>query len=456
MDVFQDSSTAKMRDELEKVYQQDRKLSTLEKIVKVGIIVNLFIGVAIAAVILFLITRKDSTIIPIATNELEKIQERVVIAAEENPAPVFINEQSIDVEKAFEFPAGNIRFTSSGQVKKEIFGFLPYWVMSKLDEINIKLLTTVSYFGLEADKNGNIIKNDSGGGATSAWFYFQSSIFDNFVKKAHSNRIKVVVTLKCFNQSNIISLVTSPVARTNFVNNALFLVNSKNLDGVNIDFEYIGEPTKEVRDGFSLLMIELNRELKRENPDLRLTIDTFVDGASNTRIHDSEVVAQHSDGLVIMGYDFHTPQSGAAGPVAPMEGYGNSIVGLLGSYLEKVPPEKLILAVPYYGYDWPVSEAGKNATVTGGRADVKIIPYAQIADATKNTQIQWDENARTPWYSYRDSSGIRVVHFENTRSLASKYDFINEKNLGGVGIWALGFDGKREELLQLLADKFTD
>lgn len=448
----------KLRYELEKVYQQDKKLSTLEKVVKAGIIVNLIIGILlIGTVIFFVIGKKDNIFIQTAAESIKTVPERVVLAAEGKSSPIFISEQSVDIEKAFKAEPSNIRLTSFGRLKKEVFGFLPYWVIGRLDEINIELLTTVSYFGLEADKNGNIIKYDANRETLSSYEYFQSSpTFDRFVKKARSNRLKVLVTLKCFNQPNIINLVTSPSARTNFINNAIFLMNSKGLDGLNIDFEYIGEPTKEVRDGFSILIMELNKELKRQNPDAILTIDTFVDAASNTRIHDVALLAEHSDALVIMGYDFHTPQSLVTGPVAPMEGYGNSLVGLLSSYLEKVAADKIILAVPYYGYDWLVTEGGRNVGVSGGEVNVRILPYAEIADATKNAQIQWDENAKTPWYSYQDVSGTRVVHFENARSLAYKYDFINDKSLQGVGIWALGFDGKREELLQLLSDKFAE
>lgn len=456
MNILEDQSTLKMRDELEKIYQQDKKLSTLERIVKVGIFVNLILGVIIMVVVIFFVINKaESGIIPAATKELKNAPERTVLAQEEKPSPIYISEQSIDIGKAFEVEGGSIHITSYGKLGKEVFGFLPYWAIPKLDEINIKLLTTVSFFGLEVDKKGNIIRSGADGSDTSPWTYFQSKEVDSFIKKAHAQKIKVAVTLKCFNQTNIINLVTTPSSRTNFINNAIFAMNSKNLDGINLDFEYIGEPAKEVRDGFTLLVIELNQELKKQNPDATLTIDTFADAASNTRIHDIEVLPEHSDALVIMGYDFHTPQSSSAGPVAPMEGYGNSLVGFMGSYLEKVPSEKLILAVPYYGYDWPVAEAGKNASVSGGRADVKILPYAEIAGATKNTQIQWDENAKTPWYSYKDATGLRVVHFENTRSLGLKYDYINQKNFKGVGIWALGFDGKREELLQLLSDKFA-
>ena len=462
MSIIPDQSELKMRYELEKVYKQDQKLSSLEKIVKIEFLINLLVGILIISMVVLvvnwrldlvkLIVKQDEGVIPAAE---KSIPERVVLAAENQKSPVFINEQSVDIDKVFRVETGTIRLTTTGVLKREVFGFLPYWVMPKLDEINLKLLTRVSYFGLEVDKNGDIIKYDSSGKILESWFYFQGPIFDGFVKKAHSEKIKVELTIKCFNQTNIINLVTTEDARTKLVNNVLFLLNSRKLDGINIDFEYIGEPTKEVRDGFSALIIELNSELKRQNPDATLTIDTFVDAASNTRIHDVGILSKNSDALVIMGYDFHTPQSGAAGPVAPMEGYGNSIVGLLGSYLEKVPSEKIILAVPYYGYDWLVLDSGRNAETAGGQANVKIIPYAEIAAATKNTKIQWDENAKTPWYSYKDGDGIRVVHFENTRSLAYKYDYINQKNLQGVGIWALGFDGKREELLQLLSDKFA-
>lgn len=446
-------------------YQQQKKIGFLEKIVQFNILVNLILGALILFVVIFIVFwrldlinyfSKKSGTNSLASENIKKTKERVIIASENELDPIFINEQSIDIEKAFKIAPSNIHLTTSGQLKKEVFGFLPYWVMPKLDEINTKLLTSVSYFGLDTDKNGNIIKKDSDGSVVKPWFYFQSTpIFGSFIQKAHRQKIKVLVTIKCFVQSDIVNLVSSQKARDNFINNAIFLVESKNLDGVNIDFEYIGEPPKEITDGFSILVMDLNKKIKSTHPNAILTIDTFVDGASNTRLHDPALLAQHSDALVIMGYDFHTPKSTSAGPIAPMEGYGDSLVGFMSSYLEKVPKEKLILAVPYYGYDWPVDSADRNAQVAGDSANVKILPYAEIADAIKNTQVQWDENAQTPWYSYKEGGTTRVVHFENTRSLGVKYDFINQKDLKGVGIWALGFDGKREELLQLISDKFA-
>lgn len=388
------------------------------------------------------------------------LQPRIVTVQVDNrsPAPIFISQQGVDIEKAFKAPPNNIKVTVNGQLKKEVFGFLPYWALYKTDEIDTRLLTSISYFGLEVDGDGNIIRQDSNNRVIEPWFYFQTDKkLTTFFDKMKKDRIKTYVTLKCFNQANIVQLTTKPSSRTNFISNALYLLSSHSLDGINVDFEYIGTPEAAVRDGFSILMTDLNKELKRQHPDSLLTIDTFVDAASANRIHDPAVLAQNSDGLVIMGYDFHTPGSSQAGSIAPIEGSGLSIKGLMGSYLEKAPSNKLIFAVGYYGYDWPVDKATANATVIGSSSDVKIYPYGEIIDATKNSQIQWDEFSQTPWYSYVDpaTKNTRVVHFEDTRSLGIKYDFINSKAMAGVGIWALGFDGQRTELLQLLSDKFA-
>ncbi len=451
-----------------KTPDQDQKIKFLEKIISIAIGLNLlvviiFIGILIA-ILLFgsdlrkFLGRQDKQAQASPSSSTRPI------AKPKNPIDksvqhIFITGQGLDLDKTFSIPSDGLKLTVNGQLKKEVFGFLPYWVVSKSDEINVNLFTAISYFGLEVDGDGNIVKFDASGNIIEPWLTFQSDPkLDQFIKKARRNRTKIFVTLKCFDQSNIVKLVTNPKAIENFVSNALFLMNSKSLDGLNIDFEYIGEPDQKVTDGFSVLVTALNKEMKRQYPKAKLTIDTFVDAASATRIHDVEILAKNSDGLVIMGYDFHTPDSLSAGPIAPMEGAGINLSGFMNSYLEKVPPDKLILAVPYYGYDWPVIQNPQSSQAVGGTTDVKIYSYAEIVDSNRNAQINWNDNAQTPWYTYTDpqTKQLREVHFENTRSLAVKYDFINQKKLLGVGIWSLGLDGKRTELLQLLADKFAN
>jgi spore germination protein len=439
----------------------DRKVKLIEKLLELDLGLHMFVGALLLFLAFFVVAWRFDLVgffqgQSEIKNDLSNTKPQPIIADATSQDPLFINEHKVSIEKAFKTEASKLKLTVSGQLKKEVFGFLPYWALEESDKIDIRLLTTVSYFGLDVDGSGNIMRFGADGKTLEGYEAWQDSEkLNTFINRAKRNRTKVHITIKNFDNGNIERLVTSQQASQNFINNALYLMNSKSLDGINIDFEYVGTPPQKVVDGFSLLIADLNKELKRQYPKSKLTVCTYIDAASHSRLFDVAILAQNSDALVIMGYDFHTPNSSSAGPVAPMEGYGNSMIGFMSSYLEKVPADKLILAVPYYGYDWPTNGSGQNASTTGGQA--KAIPYAEILEATKRTQINWDENAQTPWYSYKDEAGVtRVVHFENERSLGIKYDFINNKNLQGVGIWALGFDGLRTELLQLLADKFAN
>lgn len=456
--------------------QEGSRVKLLEKIVKTEILLNvLLVLILVVSLYVGFVLRFDiqkylnkASVGGIQPGEVKNktgntdLNFRVVAAekelqAEEEAASVYITKHGVNLNDILEAtPSGKL--TAHGQFKNEIMGFLPYWAVANIDQIDTRAITSISYFGLEVDGGGEVIKYDTNKRPIEAWTYLQKDKgLDKLIKKVKNNKLKLYLTLKAFNQSNIVALTTSQKARDQFIVSALYLMSSKSFDGLNIDFEYIGTPDKKVRDGFSALIIDLNKAMKAQYPDSVLTIDTFIDAASATRIHDIPVLSQNSDGLVIMGYDFHTPNSSRPGPIAPMEGSGLSIKGLMASYLDKAPADKLILAVPYYGYDWPVRQQGKGYEVSGVRQDVNVLAYAEIADATKNSKILWDENAQVPWYSYLDpqTKVSRVVYFENVRSLGIKYDYVKANKLQGVAIWALGFDGKRAELGQTLIDKFA-
>lgn len=460
--------------------QEQSRLKLLERIVKTELLVNILL-ILIVAVTLYVSFVLRFDILKYFNKNIGSTSDtykeepagktgninfdfRVVAEAyesqdqQDSPA-VYINRQGVNLDKAFQVSSDSARLTAYGRLKNEVIGFLPYWVVPKIDAIDIRAISAISYFGLETDGKGEILKYDASGRPMAAWVYLQEDKkLESFISKLRNNKIKVYLTLKNFNQDNIVSLTTSEKGREKFISSALYLMASKSFDGLNIDFEYIGTPEKKVRDGFSVLIIDLYKAMKKQYPSSILTVDTFIDAASATRLHDVPVLAQNSDGLVIMGYDFHTPKSSNPGPVAPMEGVGLSIKGLMASYLDKAPAEKLILGVPYYGYDWPVKQTGSNFEVVGVTQQVNTVAYGELAEATRNTRILWDENAQVPWYLYQDpkTSQTRVVYFENVRSLGVKYDFVKKNKLQGVAIWALGFDGSRGEFAQNLIDKFAE
>ena len=71
---------------------------------------------------------------------------------------------------------------------------------------------------------------------------------------------------------------------------------------------------------------------------------------------DYNQLASIVDGLFIMGYNYFYSGSTSAGPVSPLGGYLYDIDFTINDYLSKTnnQNDKLILGLPYYGYNWPV------------------------------------------------------------------------------------------------------
>ncbi len=359
---------------------------------------------------------------------------------------VYAKSVEINSQMVFSYPPKPLTLAISGTPKKEIYGYFPYWMLDNQASISLDTLTTLSYFGLTVNGSGSIITNYEDGTLEKGWQSWSSPPLQSLITRAKQKDIHLELTLKSFNNEDIENLVTSDEAHTVFINNAIQLTQAKAFDGINLDFEYQGTPDPEIAQGFSRLVTNLKAEMTKQIPGSTLTISTYVSEAAMPRLVEIEQVSRNIDSFVIMGYDFHTP-SGTPGPVAPLDG-PMSLTGLLQSYLEKVTPDKLILALPHYGYDWEEDTAEKEAH--------RILPYISVGEESKKYGVQWDEIAQTPWYTYTDelTKKKRIVHFENTRSLGLKYDFINKKDLKGVGIWALGYEGVNREINLLLQEKF--
>lgn len=443
---FSDASKKKLS---KRLLELDLVFHVIVVVLLIGIVGGLLTGVFFP---------KDQVVKEAVSNTLQSLPVAKSATPSEKPE-VTIDQQVISVDKAFNSNASSLQLTVTGTLKKQVVGFLPYWAVSQADNINISLLTAVSYFGLEIGGDGQIIKSSpKDDGITAAWNEWESdSKTTDFLRKLEANRIKTYVTFKSFNNDAIEHLVRSDQAQQTFIANALYQMSSKGIDGINIDFEYTGTPPVDVRDKFSLLVSNLYQEMKRQYPNSILTIDTFVTSATDNKLFDVPLLAGHSDDLIIMGYDFHTTQSPQAGPIAPLDGGSVNLTLSLDSYLEKVPANKLILAVPYYGYSWPTQDGSENSSVKTGIGTAQALSYAEISDESRKYTIHWDDTTQTPWYSYLDQSSHQwyVIHFDNTRSLGLKYDLVTKKGLQGIGIWSLGLDGRSTELDQLIADKFA-
>lgn len=344
--------------------------------------------------------------------------------------------------------------TQYSNAPKRIVGFLPYWQMGNIETLRFDLLSEVAFFGLHIDETGALAKEDSN--------RLLSDSFARLKQKAEENNTQMSVVLILQDNEAIEIFLKNQFSWQTLSDNLKAIVDTYHLSGINVDFEYQGIPAKETINSFSSFVEKLNHTLKKENPNLALTVDITADAIKKSRLYDVEKLAQASDFIVLMGYDFYRPSSSVAGPVAPLLGkeiYEYDVTTAVYDFLATVPAEKLLLGVPYYGWDFPTIDDTRGSSVEK-RPDesVALSTYKRNVRLLEegNVTLRFDTDSQTSWLFYHDpdTDGIRQIWFEDKDSLSKKYDLVKDKRLAGVAIWALGYDGEHPELWDLLANKF--
>ena len=234
---------------------------------------------------------------------------------------------------------------------------------------------------------------------------------------------------------------------------------------LNPDFEYVKYPSSKMAVRYTELTAYLNKYLDERFGDSFVVVSTFAESVVKTRVTEIADLSRAADALFIMAYDFHHPMSDNAGPVSPVSVAGEryDIEQMIKDYLTIAAPGKLIMGVPYYGYNWVVSGEEANAERISGNDDIGFSQsqtYEAVIDTLleTNAEVLWDEEAKVPYFSYisSETGSNRQVYFENTKSLEHKYKLAKQNKFGGVGIWALGYDGGYQELWDLLDKEFPN
>ncbi|MGB8317276.1 MAG: glycosyl hydrolase family 18 protein [Ignavibacteriaceae bacterium] len=327
--------------------------------------------------------------------------------------------------------------TKENKLNRSVFGYLPEWEYNNgaYNYLRYDLLSHIAAFAFPVSNTGAIDN-------PSAWPW------TDVINKAHTNGVKVIMVAVNFVSDEIHQIISDSLAKANFIQNAKNKIDTYKLDGINIDFE--GVSTADNGTHINSFMKDLTDSIHSAFPGKEVS---FASPAVNWGGWDFSGLANSCDYLFVMGYDFFGSWSSTTGPVAPFTGgsinVSNTINVQYGQVTQKFP-EKLILGVPYYGAYWTTVNQNAGSAVTAFVSS----PYFEVTQpGSENYGILWNNLYQTPWYRW-DNGKWNQVWFDNDSSLALKYNLAISKNLKGVGMWALGYDGTRQELWNLLSVKF--
>jgi hypothetical protein len=316
----------------------------------------------------------------------------------------------------------------------EVFAFAPYWTLAEESAFNVSEMTTLSYFGVDVNPDGSI--QESGNG----WTGYESQDLANLITRAHAAGDRFVLTAECFNQTTLNALTSNPKAGTTLGNALVALVEAKSLDGVNIDFEGQGSADQA---GLDTLMAQVSSIVRGANAHWQVTMDTYASSAGDPDgFYDVQGLAPSVDAFFVMAYQMGGP-SGSTN--SQFDGSAFSAQEALKEYTQVVPASKVILGLPYYGYEWPTTGPGANATATGPASPV---PDAQIY--AEKSPVYWNQASGTAWTASKTGSQWHQTWFEDPTSLSLKVQLADSFDVRGVGIWSLGMDGNDPQNLQAL------
>lgn len=361
--------------------------------------------------------------------------------------------------------------TSNSQLIREVFGFAPYWNLSQNANWNYSLLSTVAYFGLTVNGNGNFNTTNANGTPDDGWTGWNSQALVDTFNRAHAAGDRAVLVIKQFDDGTLNQLFSSNTAEQTAISNTINAMRSRGLDGVNVDFEGTSNSSyPNLQRGFTNFVAQLSAQVHQARAGAFVTVDAYSGSASwDGGFMRIDSLAPYVDAFFVMAYDMASGNmTGHAGPNAPLNGWTYNDTTAVGQYLTKAPASKIILGVPYYGYKWSTTSNQPYASIqpgTGATADTYAGILADLSCGAQQLSQNWDYTAQSPWASWwsppsgdpcgGNHNSWRELYYDNAASLLKKYDLVNGNNLRGAGMWALGMDGTSPDLWNAIAGKFV-
>lgn len=245
-----------------------------------------------------------------------------------------------------------------------------------------------------------------------------------------------------FNNNLISAVINNPSVKNTLIDNLVITISEKGFQGVDIDFEYI---LAEDRIAFADFVRDVRIAINQLGYPVTVALAPKTSDNQPGLLYEGKdyaLLGEAADEVLLMtyewGYTYSEPMA-----VAPI----NNVRRVVEYALTRIPHEKINLGIPNYGYDWPLPyEKGVTRATTIG--NIEAITIA----ANNGAEIQFDETAMSPFFTYTNNGIAHEVWFEDVRSMQTKFNLVEEYDLHGMGYWQIMRLFRANWLL--LADRF--
>ncbi len=330
----------------------------------------------------------------------------------------------------------NPKDTQHGKKQIETIGFLepidPNKAVNQVKEVE-NHLSNVAFFSYQVKADGSLIPIKD-----------EAAIAE--VKKAGGTPMMVLTNFTEGNFSPDIAhtIFTDKKANKALIQNVLNTMKEKGYEALNIDFEHIREKDRKLYNGFLETILPQVRKAGYTVSTALAPKKSDEEAGPWHGAHDYKRHGELADFVILMTYEWGW-SGGPPMAVSPIP----QVREVVEYALSKIPPEKVVMGAPLYGYDWtlPYEKGGKFA---------KRLSPKEAADLAikQNVEVQFDNKSQAPHFNYTDDQGKKhEVWFENEQSMQAKFNLVKEYNLRGIAYWVLGEEFP--ENWTMLEDQFT-
>lgn len=251
---------------------------------------------------------------------------------------------------------------------------------------------------------------------------------ESYVTSAHNAGVEVWALCGDVDAEgvNMYELLSYTSRREKLINNLIANAIKYNLDGLNIDFERIGQDT-----GPHFVQFIRELSVKCRSNGIVLSVDNYAPGY--TAYYNRKEQGIVADYVITMAYDEHTNASETSGSVASY----NYVKEAIENTLKEVPAEKTIIAIPFYTRLWKETTEEERVTITsqayGMQQGMNVMTDHKV-------ELQWDEETKQYYGQYESNGALYKMWLEEDASIEAKMQLIHEANVAGVSAWKLGLE----------------
>lgn len=314
-------------------------------------------------------------------------------------------------------------------------GWIPYWGSpSGLNSLknNPSLFSSISPVWFEVNKDGSL-KNK---------YPSNKGEIISFLK---DNNIEIIPAIAMFDHELFTEVLQNKDNFNNHIQSIVDTVVNNDFDGIDLDYEStkLSDKVK-----YFEFLSALSKELKSKNKKLIVTVIakwgdniTYPSLVETREVQDWSLIQQYADKIRIMAYDYTFIKSKFPGPIGPL----NWIDEVLKYGVSKVEPQKLVLGVHLYAYEWIGKDDTKLPFVpsmkmnSSGDSEAKAFTYAEVKNILKSNDGKSGTYESEKIFDYVAKDNIsRTLVYIDQKGINDRINLAKKYNISGIAFWRIG------------------